>query len=339
MQRLSFNILRVAALVMAGWAAYALTTGDRAASRATPGQRAFPGLADKLGELAWLRVSRGSLTVNFSLINGRWTIVEKGNYPAAADRVGRLLVGLADLSMIEPKTDRPELLARLDLDDPVNGKSTSVKVQDRTGAIAGQIIIGRARPNSIGGGEAGVYVRRPDSQQAWLARGAFDLGGNMLSWIDRRILDLPASRVASVVLTGVDGTPVTLTRASPTAEFAVEGAPEGSKFKEQAVLAAPAGALAALDLDDVKLAVDHPIPTSDAATATLTTFDGLVVSLRLSPPGDTTWVALDAIGSGKTDAEAKALSQRLTPWSFAIPADKGALLRTTLSDLTAMGGS
>jgi hypothetical protein len=339
MQRLSFNLLRGAALVMAGWAAYALWTGDRAVSRPAPGQRALPGLADKLGELAWLRLSRGTAKENFALINGRWTIVEKGNYPASADRVRQLLVGLADLTLIEPKTDRVELLARLDLDDPVSGKSTLVKVQDRTGALVGQIIVGRARPNTIGGGEPGVYVRRPDSDQAWLARGSFDLAGDALSWIDRRVIDLPASRVASVVLTAADGTALTLSRASATAEFAVADAPEGTKFKEQAILAAPAGALAALDLADVKPAVEMAIPTSGTATAMFTTFDGLVVNVRLSPAGDTVWAAIDATGADKTEGEAKALNQRLSPWSFALPEDKAALLRTTLSDLTAAGGS
>jgi len=339
MQRRSFALLVLLAAGLAGAAAYALWTGDRAVSIPPTGQRALPGLADKLGELAWMRIVHGSAKENFSLINGRWTVVEKGNYPADADRVRRLLVGLADLTLIEPKTDRVELLARLDLDDPANGKSTLVTVQDRTGALLGQIVIGRARPSSLGGGDPGVYVRRADSEQAWLARGAFNLGGDVLSWIDRRIIDLPASRVASVVFTTADGAAVTLSRATSDAPFAVEGAPDGAKFKEQAMLAAPAAALAALDLEDVKPAVELPVPTAGVATASFTTFDGLIVGLRLSPPGETNWIALDATGFDKAEPEAKALSLRLAPWSFAIPPDKAMLLRTTLSDLVTAGGS
>lgn len=347
MQRRSLTLLALLAACLAGGAAYALWAGDRAVSRPPTGQRALPGLADKLGELAWMRIVHGAAKENFSLINGRWAVVEKGNYPADPERVRRLLVGLADLTLVEPKTDRVELLPRLDLDDPANGKSTLVALQDRTGALVGQLVIGRPRPNNLGGGsggapgggDAGVYVRRADSEQAWLARGAFNLGGDVLSWLDRRIVDVPASRVASVVLTAADGASVTLSRATPDAKFAVEGAPEGAKFKEQAVLAAPAGALAALDLEDVKPAVELPLPTAGAATASFTTFDGLIVGLRLSPPGQTNWVALDATGFDKGEAAAKALSLRLAPWSFAIPPDKAMLLRTTLSDLTAAGGS
>ena len=347
MQRRGFTLLVLLAAGLAAGAAYALWAGDRAVSRPPTGQRALPGLADKLGELAWMRIVHGAAKENFSLINGRWAVVEKGNYPADAERVRRLLVGLADLTLVEPKTDRVELLPRLDLDDPGNGKSTLVALQDRTGALVGQLVIGRPRPNNLGGGpgggpgagDAGSMSAAPTaSRPGWRAARSTS-AATCLSWLDRRIVDLPASRVASVVLTAADGASVTLSRATPDAEFAVEGAPEGTKFKEQAVLAAPAGALAALDLEDVKPSVELPVPAAGAATASFTTFDGLIVGLRLSPPGQTNWVALDATGFDKGEAEAKALSLRLAPWSFAIPPDKAMLLRTTLSDLTAAGGS
>jgi len=303
------------------------------------GQRALPGLADKLGELTRLRLTRGDMTINFASADQRWTIVEKGNYPANQDRVRKLLLQLAELELIEPKTDKPELLARLDLDDPANGKSTLVAVQDRTGALAGQLIIGRRRPSDIGGGDAGVYVRRPDSDQAWLARGAFELSGDTLSWLDRRVIDIGTAQVASVVLTAADGNPVILTRGAPDQPFAIDGLPADAKPKPAAALAGPGGALAALDLADVKPASEQPIPQSGVATAAFTTFDGLIIGLRLSPPEMGDWVAIDVSGFGKGEAEAKTLSARLTHWSFAIPADRAKLLRTTLSDLLQPNGS
>ena len=58
-----------------------------------------------------------------------WAVVEKGNYPAAQGKMRQLLLGLADLTLVEPKTERPELFARLDLDDPANGKATDLKLQ------------------------------------------------------------------------------------------------------------------------------------------------------------------------------------------------------------------
>ena len=339
MQRRNLWALLAAAAVMAVLAVVVVSRGDRAVTRAPGTQRALPGLADKLGELSRLHLTRAAVTINFAALDHRWTIVEKGNYPADQDRVRKLLLQLADLELIEPKTDRPELLARLDLDDPANGKSTLVTAQDRGGALVAQLIIGRRRPNEIGGGDAGVYVRKPDGDQAWLARGAFDLGGDALSWIDRRVIDIAPARVASVVLTAPDGNAVIVARGSPDQPFAIDGLPADSRPKPDAALATPAGALEALDLDDVKPASEQPIPEEGTTTASFTTFDGLVVGLRLSPPDAGDWLAIDATGFGKGEDEAKALSARLAQWRFAIPAERAKLLRTTLSDLLLPRGS
>jgi hypothetical protein len=339
MQRSRLLALLATALLIAVAAVAIVSRGDRDVSRAPAGQRALPGLADKLGDLGRMRLTRGALTVNFAMADQRWTVVEKGNYPADQSRVRKLLLQLAQLELIEPKTDKPELLGRLDLDDPANGKSTLVAVQDRTGALAGQLIIGRSRPSEIGAGEAGVYVRRPDSEQAWLARGTFELGGDTLSWLDRRIIDIAPARVEAVVLTAADGGSVILARSSPDQPFAIDGPPPDSQPKPDAALAAPAGALASLDLIDVKPQSELPIPQNNVATAALTTFDGLVVGLRLSPPESGDWMAIDVTGFGNGEAEAKALSDRLAHWSFAIPAERAKLLRTTLSDLLLPHGS
>ncbi|MFZ2006277.1 MAG: DUF4340 domain-containing protein [Stellaceae bacterium] len=339
MRRRSLYALLVAAVALAVLAVVVTSRGDRDVSPSPHGERALPGLADRLAALDFLRLRRGNVTVNLEQRDGSWTVVEKGGYPADQGRVRKLLLQLAELELVEPKTDRPELLARLDLGDPANGKSTLVVAGDRSGALVGQIVIGRRRPSDIEGGEEGVYVRKPDSDQAWLARGSFALGGDALSWLDRRIIDIPAARVASVALTAPDGNSVVVARSSADQPFAIDRLAPDAKPKPDEALAAPAGALEALDLGDVKPASEQPISADGGTTAAFTTFDGLVVGLRLSPPDKGNWLVIDVTGDGKGEAQAKALSARLSPWRFAIPAERAKLLRTTLSDLLLPRGS
>ena len=338
MQRRTFQLLVAGAAVSAAAAGAALSTGDRTLGRASSGERALPGLADKLGALGRMRITRGSMTTNFAMTDGHWTVVEKGNYPAADDRVRRLLVGLAELQLVEPKTDRAELLPRLDLDDPANGRSTLVAVQDRTGAQVADVVIGRRRPSPLGtagsGDDAGLYIRKAKSDQAWLARGAVDVSGGVLDWLDRRVVDLPAARVAAIVLTAPDGAAAVLTRNSRDADFALDGAATAPDPKTVAPLA---GALAALDLDDVKPRSELAIPIEGAATAAFTTFGGMIVGVRLSPPGDADWLTLDATGFGEAASAAAAFDGQLARWSYRIPADRAKLLRTTLADLRPHG--
>jgi hypothetical protein len=339
MQRRSFLALIAAAAVIAAPAVLIATRGDRAVSRAPSDRRALPGFADRLEDVAFLRLSRGAVTINFRRNDGNWVVVEKGNYPADQNRLRTLLLQLAELELVEPKTDRPELLARLDLDDPANGKSTEITARDRNGVTIGQIIIGRSRPTDIARGEAGVYVRRAGSDQAWLARGAFELGGDAPAWLDRRIVDIPSGKIASVVLTAADGGAVTLARISADQPFAIDKPPADGHPKPDDALAAPAGALEALQLADVKPAAGQPPLPKGGTTAAFITFEGLVLGLRLTPPEAGDWLAIDVTGDGKGEAAAKALAARLSPWRFAIPAARAKLLRTTLSDLLLPKGS
>lgn len=339
MRRRSLNALLVVAVALAVLAAAVVWRGDRDVSPAPRGELAMPGFADKLVTLDFLRLRRGNLTINLKRQDGSWIVVEKSGYPADQGRVRKLLLQLAELELVEPKTDQHDLLARLGLDDPANGKSTLVVAGDSSGAVAEQIVIGRRRPSDIEGGEEGVYVRKPDSDQAWLADGSFTLGGGALSWLDRRIIDIPPVQVASVVLTAPDGNRAIVARGSADQPFAIDGLAPDAKPKPDEALAAPAGALEALDLDNVIPAADEPIPQNGTATATLTTFDGLVIGLRLSPPDRGNWLEINVTGDGKAAAQAKTLSARLAPWRFAIPAERVKLLRTTLADLLLPRGS
>src|SRR5437016_13602589 len=101
MQRRGFLLLLGATVSLVVAALFALVAGDRTASRPPPGERALPGLDAKLGELAWIRLSHGATKMDFAAVGGRWVVVDKGNYPAAAGKLHQLLLGLADLTLVE----------------------------------------------------------------------------------------------------------------------------------------------------------------------------------------------------------------------------------------------
>ena len=332
MQRRGFIVLLTATVIVVAAAIVVLAAGDRTASPAPSGERALPGLAAKLGDLAWVGLSRGPTKIDFAAVNGSWAVVEKGNYPAAQAKMRQLLLGLADLTLVEPKTERPELFARLDLDDPANGKATDLKLNDRIGQTVAELVVGKRRADRFGTGNDAVYLRKPGIERAWLARGSLEVGGEIVDWLDRRILDIPAARIASIKVTGDDGAILTFGRAQPAERFAVPDAPPDTKFKP-AALAEPAGALAALDLADVKPAADQPMPDSGVATASFATFDGLKIDMRLVARENGHWIAITASGQDAAEAEAKAINAKVGGWSYAVTPDRAKLLRTRLADL------
>jgi hypothetical protein len=333
MQKRSLILLASATAVLVAIAIVVLATGDRGVSRAAPGQPAFPALAAKLGDVASVTVSRNGTTMTLIRDGDSWLVAEKGDYPANAAKISQIVRAMADLTLVEPKTQNPDLYPRLEVEDPGSGKSALVAVKDKSGGDLAQAIIGKRRYDRLGAGNDGVYLRRPGEVQTWLARGTLDLSGDAASWLDRQIIDISEKKIAKVTLTQPDGTKLVISRSAPGAKFAVEDAPADAKFKSETTTSGPATALETLDLDDVKPAAELSVPDKDVVTASFTTFDGLTVDLHLVERDKSNWIAISATGSGSAEPEAKKIDERVSHWTYAIPAYKANLLKTKLADL------
>ena len=333
MQKRGLILLAAATLALVVLAVVAIATGDRGVSRAAPGERAFPALATRLGDVGSVGVRRHALSLTFVRDGDNWLVAEKGNYPAAAGKVRQIVLGMADLLLVEPKTQRAEFYPRLDVEDPGNGKSTLVTLKDKSDAALAELIIGKRRYDRLGTGTDGIYVRKPGDTRAWLARGSLEFSDQLSSWLDRRILDISQKQIAKATLTQPDGTKLVISRAKPEDKFTVEGAPADAKFKSDTTTGEPALALETLDLDDVEPATELPVPDKDIVTASFTTFDGLTVDVRMLDTDDTHWVALSAAGSGAAEAEAKTINDNGSRWTYAIPSYKATQLKMKLADL------
>ncbi|MGB9649441.1 MAG: DUF4340 domain-containing protein [Stellaceae bacterium] len=333
MQSRSLTLLASATAALVAIAIAVLASGDRGVSRAAPGQPAFPALAAKLGDVASVTVSRNGTTMTFIRDGDSWLVAEKGNYPANAAKISQIVRAMADLTLVEPKTQNPDLYPRLEVEDPGHGKSALVAVKDKSGGDLAQAIVGKRRYDRLGAGNDGVYLRKPGEAQSWLARGTLDPSGDPASWLDRQVIDISEKKIAKVTLTQPDGSKLVISRAAPDASFAVEDAPADAKFKSESTTSGPATALETLDLDDVKPAGEWPVADKEVVTASFTTFDGLTVDLRLMERDKSNWIAISATGSGSAEADAKKIDDRVSHWTYAIPAYKANLLKTKLADL------
>src|SRR6516164_1419396 len=152
MQKRSLTLLAAAALVLVVLAIVVLAAGDRGISRAAQGERAFPSLAAKLGEVTSVTVSRNGSTTTFIRDGDSWLAAEKGDYPANAGKIGQIVLAMADLTLVEPKTQKADLYPRLEVEDPGKGKSALVSIKDRSGASIAELIVGKRRYDRLGSG-------------------------------------------------------------------------------------------------------------------------------------------------------------------------------------------
>ena len=328
----------MAAAVLSVVAAAAVSfTGGAIPVDPLAGKPVLPRVAAKPEDVAKVIVKRSTGTATFLRQGDGWTVAEKSGYPADVAKVRKMLLGLAEITYIEPKTAEPSLYKRLNVEDPSAQKSQSalVEVYDGQGGALGSVIAGRRRIDELGGGTDGVYVRLPSEARSWLARGTLDLDSDIVQWLDRRIVDIGEKRTKEAVLQQPDGTTLTINRDKPEDKFTVKDLPPNRKLKSDTGVVEPATVLEAFDLTDVKAASEAGFPKDGLGTATYTTFDGLAVKVALAKLGDTNWIRLSATGSGddKVKSEADTLNKRWSPWVYGIAPYKAGALRTKVDDL------
>ncbi len=292
----------------------------------------------KLGDVTRVTLIHGTAKTTLLRQKGRWVVEEKSGYPADQTKVAQAVRGLADLRYVEPKTRKPELYSRLEVEDPgkKGAKSTLVTVSDEKGTLLGELIAGKRQVDLLGGGTDGIYVRKPGDAQSWLARGTLELADDSVQWLDRGILDVPREKVKEMVLIQPDGSRLDIAHDKPEAALALKGAPADAKLKSDTVLVEPTTALASLTLNDVRPAAELPLPEGGVSRAEITTFDGVSFKLALIDKDGKSWARIEVSGgSGQAAKDAEALDAKLKPWVFAIPDYKAKALRTKLSDVIA----
>lgn len=315
-----------------------------AAFAPSAGEKLFPTLGDKLNDVGAIAITREGESFTLKRTGKDWVFEEKGEYPASFETVKQTLLALADLGTVEPKTRRPSLYPRIQVEDPgqPEAHSTGLTVKDGSGQALADLIVGKRRFSRTGVGPAMVYVRKADEAQSWLAAGELKLDPDFLGWIERDIVDLPPERVREVRIRHEDGSELRLSRDAADQDFAlVEDSPEGAKIESQSKLDAIAGALDGLKLSDVAPVERVAFEANAAGSATFRTFEGLLVSARLATVEGETWVSFRAeIDEGKVQGgpevreEAKELNARLGEWVYRIPDNNLKKLQTTLADLT-----
>jgi Domain of unknown function (DUF4340) len=310
-------------------------SGGNAGTDPLVNQLVLPEVGQRLGEVARVTLVHGGASTTLLHQGDRWVVEEKGDYPVDAAKLHQTLLGLAGLRYVEAKTRKPDLYARLDVEDAgrKDAKSTLITVSDAKGTLLGEIIAGKRRVDLLGGGTDGIYVRKPGNAQSWLASGTLDLPEDAAQWLDPAIVDLPRDKVEEVVLTQPDGATLDIVHDKPDAPLELKGAPADAKAKPDTLIE-PTTGLASLTLTDVRPASAMKLPDKGVSHAEFVSFGGLTVKVALFDQGGKSWAQLEASGTGAAQKEAQALNARVAPWIYAIPEYKAKAMRTKLADVT-----
>jgi Domain of unknown function (DUF4340) len=355
----SFLILVAVTVAAVAWAAVTVAERERADVVVGSGERMFPGLPALVEHLATIVVRGGDgAAVTIRRRGSQWTVDERGGYPADGAKVRALILGMADLEMVEAKTDQPARYARIGVEGVDGARagaegdtkagggapgaaSREVILIDDDGEAIARLIVGGVAAGL--GGETGRYVRPSGSARAWLVRGDIDPAPDPRQWLAPTIADVSAALVQRIVVRHPDGQTITATRDSPEdASFRVAELPRSARLRHPENADGLAGVLEGLTLEDVRPIDQIKFPPSGTILVTVSTFDGMVVSLELTEADGDTWARVLAGTTHTQDADAtnaldavRSLNARTTGWAYRLPERTARLLQRPLDALIA----
>ncbi len=283
----SFLALLVLTLASIGLAGYSLATRDVPEADVAIDRPLLPDLADRLDQVATIEVRTANRSMTARRQGDEWVVVEKDNYPADPEKVRRLVLGLAEMRILEAKTRDPERLARLELEpvDKKDAKSREVTLRTSDGTVLAKVVVGKRKYSLFGPGKSGSYVRLADSNQAWLVDRSIEVPEEPLDWFDRTILSLPSKQVAEVVLRAGSPEALHIRRSAGDPEhFELVELPEGRRA-DPSKLSQLAGTLGSISMLDVRPEKEKPLP-EDAPKARFASFDGLEIEVTVGLFGE-----------------------------------------------------
>ena len=318
-QTKTFIALVVLTVVAVGAAMWSQTPDTPAASRGDP---VFPGLLDKVNDVRTISVRSAEAALTIAAQGDGWVVKEKASYPAETDEVRALIVGAGELKRVEPKTAKADFFAKLELEDPGEGKeSIGYTLKDGNGGEIAAIIVGKRRILSSSVSSDQYYVRVPSEDRAWLVEGLIPKHRVATDWLKSTIVGIDTERVHRTTVWHPDGTVVRAVKAAPgDANFALMGLAPRQEIDSDYNVHALATTLGDLSLNDVTTidAVDFSKP---GIRVVLETFDGLVIELKSGAKGKDVFFRLNArvddatpkllgIESGMTDDKGDELRKK-----------------------------
>jgi hypothetical protein len=345
MSRQRFIALLVAAVLAISGALYLST--ERNLPRDPRGGALLPALAGEMNTVSAVSVRRASATptATIHLKDGRWTVAERGEYPADVPKLRKLLLALSDAKIVEEKTSNPASFPLIGVEDPSAPGATGAEVSFTAGDGAHAVIVGKP----VGGGN---FVRRKGENVSYSVEPGISFETEPRFWIESKLFDAAPANIQSIEIKPAAGAAYTLRRATPATPagksgavataapgsaasggaptaggaaatggtaaaadlFTLEGVPPGRKPADSAMLAPSPTLLSGLTVDDVAPVGD--IDFSKSAVATLTLSNGDAITISGAANGDKHWIRLQAGKDAPLNAKTTGRAFEIASYQF-----------------------
>jgi hypothetical protein len=340
------SVVMLGVITLMALVAALVLTGTRRDQGAAPAERLVPELRPVINEIDAIDIEAAGETVVVRLRRDRdrWRVENRDDYEADFRQVHDLLRELAEADRAEPRTALEEWYPRLGLSDVESEQARGLRVSF-PGRNLPAVILGD-RDETTGA----RYARLAGQTQTWLTDQPLEVPPTAIGWLERSVMDIPASELTEVTIVHPDGDRVRLRPGDEDGDqWVLLDVPEGREAAPRWEIRPVANGLANITLEDVRRHQAETVP-EDAVRALYVTRDGLNFVVDLFVDDDRAWAHFkvsaepEAVPAGqeladedrdRRLADAAAVDARLSPWQFALSPAKFETMTRRLEALLA----
>lgn len=303
----------------------------------------FMHFRDSINDVAAITMITSGQTFNIEKTEAGWVLPDRHNYPVSIDKVRDIVINASELKKLEVKTDDPERLGVLGLDDPKkegSGEAVQVTFYDANGAVMADFVAGKLRKN---GGRT-FYARKTDETQSYLVKGEgwLQLDTSPTHWLNHNALNIAKERIEKATFSFAEKQHKSFTAARSHAgarSFRI------NELGDREIISNTDVTEAAFSLSTLQLVGVLPVEQANfdeekITTTTFRTFDGLEMAITTTVDESNDTIAkISAKAEGAsiepsvTD-QAATINTDLGKWAYVLSEESGKLLTSKFEVLT-----
>ncbi|MCK5720764.1 MAG: DUF4340 domain-containing protein, partial [Thiomargarita sp.] len=163
------------------------------------GELLFPELMTNIADVTEIEIISAGEVITITSNDKQWQMLEKQLYPVATDKVNNLLLDMANLNILEAKTDNSNNYSKIGVEDPKGDDAKSKLVTLKKGDVAiASLIVGNQQQAKIDSTRSEIYVRKSDDKQSWLTIGQLSIENQPADWLNQQIVDIDGDNMRQI---------------------------------------------------------------------------------------------------------------------------------------------
>lgn len=309
------------------------------------------GVSKKTPEIASIAIMKKGNWISVASTASGWVLVDRNNYPVEEQKIGKLLLGAANLEIIESKTNDATRFDVIGVDDAEGAESRATRIIFATAGgaeIIADFVQGDVKRSGNTEASGELYARITNDNQAYLVKGDFDVQLGSDYFIEPSVLNVVQKRIHQVVIKHpitagtiddiktAQSEDVKIYRAVGMNDFSLSAS---KTEKNKVMLNEIADTLEnRMTFMDVRPTETMVFPEDAVVTAEFQTFDQLNVAVSIAKIDGSYWAKFKASSTKPAFKEVKKINDRVDSWVYKLSDKTAEGLTKKLSDLVREDG-